>query len=125
MTRDRIEPPKRGFSVEILKRADCRLGDIRRERVGESLDISSEYRGELRIAGSDRRRHSGLSEAVNARFVRHSPSQSRTAVIFIDTKTLGSSTPSLATERVGGSVGKNFAYSSFRPMKSFGLASNT
>ena len=44
---------------------------------------------------------------------------------FIDTRTLGSSTPSFATARAGGSVGKNFAYASLRPAKSLGLASST
>src|SRR3984957_8060538 len=53
------------------------------------------------------------------------PRQYATAVSFINSLTLGSYTLSFPTERAGGSVGKNLAYSSLSPAKSLGLASST
>jgi hypothetical protein len=69
-----------------------------------------------------RGRGEGRGHATEGVTLRHS---ARTAVILIDTRRFGISTPSLATARAGGSVGKNFAYASFRPGKSSGRASRT
>ena len=51
--------------------------------------------------------------------------ESTCAVIVIDTRTFGISTPSFATALVGGAVVKTVAYSSFMPAKSAGLARST
>jgi len=48
-----------------------------------------------------------------------------TAVIIIETRTFGMSTPSFATARVGGFMEKIFEYALFMESKSWGFLSNT
>ena len=79
--------------------------------------------------------HRSVMAAASMSVAGYAPRESRAsgvprqsvaiAIILIDTRTSPSSGPSRATERTGGSVGKNFAYSSFRPAKSPGRASST
>lgn len=47
------------------------------------------------------------------------------AVIMMDTRTFGRSTPSLVTARAGGAVGNTVAYDSFIPAKSSGFVRST